>query len=705
MYNIYLAQKTLHLFLNLMALFWNNDASMFVTFLHLDTLFLYLYQVLNSMMRKVRPTTYKVMIKSFLLSFFTLLVCSINCFSQEGEDWEKMINDGIEAYQLGDYDKAIRYTKQASEVIARELGESDPAYSTVLNNLGAIYKKKGQLGAAELMYKKALTVIENSKSNDKLTYSEKEALEQAHQLSIHDLANLYNQMGRYQEANVLLQSIGLGSGENISTDDSEAGQLYYELNEYEKNNEFDYAVSKAQEIVALQKDSYGTSHPNYAKAISRLGIIYKKTGKFNEAETLFEQAQSIYLNKFGNTHPDYGTSLNNIASLYTIMGRYPEAEVAYQKTIAINKEVYGDAHIQYANSLNNLVTLYYKSGQKKAALPYAKEAYNITKNALGVNSEAYVNALSTLAGIYFAVGQVDKAEQMMRESLRINEEQFGKNNLKYAATLNNIANLYFKEGDYRKAESYYKESLNTYKEILGEKHLDYLTPLFQLAQVYFAEQKDDLAEPLYLEGIKKIHEKIKLYFPGLSDDGKTSFYRTIQKHFNEFNSFAIYRYEKNPNIVKEVYNNQLKTKAILLNASNKIRKHIFQSGDENLISLYKDLQTKRDRLVKAYNMNVDEQLSKGIDIDALEKEVKNLERDVSSKSEEFAKESKQSEYTWRNVQGNLKDKEAAIEIIRFEDIIDNSIKYSFVMITPKTTLRPEMIYICLLCTSPSPRDA
>jgi len=632
------------------------------------------------------------MLKRSSIINLLLIFCFCSVYAQVDDDWEKLIDEGVAAYKAGNYDEAIKLTTKASDIIVNELGKDDPAYSTALNNLGTIYKKKGLLSEAEEMYTKALTVIEAAKGSNKLTFQEKMALEQAYEYSIQDLANLYKQMGRYQEANNLLRSLNQEE-EQANVESSEAGRLYGELNVLMNDKDYDGAERKVLEIVKLQEEEYGTKHPNYAKAITRQGIVFQTKGKYNEAEALFEKAKDIYLKKFGNVHPDYGTTLNNLASLYTTMGRYKEAEKLYKESIGINQQVYGGSHILYANSLNNLVTLYYKLGENERALPLAEEAHNIIKNALGTESEPYINVLNTLAGIYFAVGNTKEAEQMMKETLATNEKLYGKNNEKYAAGLNNLANICYQEGQYERAEKYYKLSLTTYGNVLGEEHKDYLTPLFKLAQVYFAQQKDELAEPLYLEGIRRIHKKIKLYFPGLSESEKTAFYRTIQKYFDEFNTFAIYRYQGKPAIATEVYNNQLKTKALLLNASNKIRKHIMASGDEALINLYKKLLQKRDELVKVYTMNVEEQKKAGIKLDVLEKNVKAIERQLSLKSEEFAKESEQSEYTWRDIQNKLSQKDAAVEIIRFNDFADGSVKYAFLMLTGKTQQTPEITFI------------
>jgi len=489
----------------------------------------------------------------------TFLFCFIFSFSQVSDDWEKILKNGVKAYEAGEYEKAISLTQQASKIMLDEgMTEVDPSYSTVHTNLGMIYQKKGDFPNAEKNYKKSLEIIKKAKSHTYLTSEEKGFLEQAYLLGIQDLASLYKQMGKYKEADALLKE-NTSEGTEVTTNQTETGRLYQELTKLEANNNFKDAISKAEEIIKLQKEKYGIDHPNYAKAITRLGILKINTSKYNVAESLFEKASQIYLTKFGELHPDYATSLNNLASLYTKMGRYKEAEKAYSKNILITEKVYGKQHIEYGNSLNNLATLFNKTKNNDYALKYALESMEIIKNVKGKKSKEYINSLNTLGGIYSSLGQLNKAEQLMNESLKINEKQYGKNNVQYAATLNNIGNNFSLYGQNEMAEKYIKQSLEVYKNILGEKHKDYLIPLFNYAKILFKSHKDDEAEKIYLDGIYKIHNQIKLMFPGLSDNAKTSFYRMLNNRFDDFNTFAIYRMAKNPFIIAEVYNNQLNT--------------------------------------------------------------------------------------------------------------------------------------------------
>ncbi len=65
----------------------------------------------------------------------------------------------------------------------------------------------------------------------------------------------------------------------------------------------------------------------------------------------------------GPEHPDVARSLNNLAMVYTDQGKYEEAEPLYQRSLAIEEKALGPEHPQVATSLNNLALIYQAQGK------------------------------------------------------------------------------------------------------------------------------------------------------------------------------------------------------------------------------------------------------------------------------------------------------------------------------------------------------
>ncbi len=67
-------------------------------------------------------------------------------------------------------------------------------------------------------------------------------------------------------------------------------------------------------------------------------------GKYEQAEPLYQRALAIYEQALGPEHPDTARSLNNLAILYDDQGKYEQAEPLYQRALAIREKALGPEH-------------------------------------------------------------------------------------------------------------------------------------------------------------------------------------------------------------------------------------------------------------------------------------------------------------------------------------------------------------------------
>ena len=134
-----------------------------------------------------------------------------------------------------------------------------------------------------------------------------------------------------------------------------------------------------------------------------------------------------------------------------------------------------------------------------------------------------------------------------------------------------------------KAEPLYKEALEIRRESLGVRHPQYARSLNNLGLLYLADDRLAEAEPLFSEAIKVQIDQIVSLFPSLSEKEKEDYYKTVKLDQERFNTIVILGAHANPQIVGDLFNNQLATKAILFSAADKMRRSIMSSGDDELI--------------------------------------------------------------------------------------------------------------------------
>ncbi len=160
------------------------------------------------------------------------------------------------------------------------------------------------------------------------------------------------------------------------------------------------------------------------------------------------------------------------------------------------------------------------------------------------------------------------------------------------------------------------------------------------------------------------------------------------------------RAASNPNVLSNMYNNQLATKALILNASNKVRQKILASRDTSLINLYKSWLQQKEMLSKLYSLSKEEVAKEKINLDSLENTANVLEKRLSLKSDLFKNANDTLSYTWKHVQKKLKDGEAAVEMIRFRKfdfrksgLLTDSVFYAALIITRDTKKNPELVIL------------
>ncbi len=136
-------------------------------------------------------------------------------------------------------------------------------------------------------------------------------------------------------------------------------------------------------ILKHTQKNQGSEHPDTARSLNNLAVLYQAKGDYDSAEPLYKRALSIREKVLGKAHPDTATSLNNLAYFYNAKGDYDSAEPLYKRALEITEKVLGQAHPDTARSLNNLALLHKAKGDYDSAEPLYKRALKIAEKVLG----------------------------------------------------------------------------------------------------------------------------------------------------------------------------------------------------------------------------------------------------------------------------------------------------------------------------------
>ncbi|HVD97057.1 MAG TPA: tetratricopeptide repeat protein [Cytophagaceae bacterium] len=598
--------------------------------------------------------------------------------------------------------EAEAYYNEMADIYRSNNGVRSQEYAACINNLAKLYVEENKFEQAEKLYDKTLKYCKSAVGEKNILCINTQA----------DLAGLYRSTGQYNKSEATYNECKAMLLETVGEKNIDYANLLNNLALlYDEMGRYDLAEANFKKSLTITKDLVGEKHAFYATSLNNLASLYQEMGQYEQAEPMFKQAMAIRKEVLGENHPDYGASLNNLARFYEEVNRTKEALPLYQQAAQITKAAHGEQNHEYALALNNLANIYEQTGEFAKAEQNYNQSLNIIKNVLGETHPEYASTLHNLAFLYIEREKFKEAEVLLKKDLEIIKNSLGTNHPNYAKTLSSLANVYEHSLRYAEAEKSYLEALKIRKEKLGEHHPDYTYTLASLARVYTVTGKYNEAFNYWKQTIANYKEEIIRYFPSMSEKEKEEFYTTFADRFEQFNSLASMRYTSDPSVLSEMYNTQLATKAILFNASNKVRQRILGSNDPALIESFKKWQSDKEYLAQLYLIPKSELK---INVDSLEQKTNELEKQLSLKSEVFKSANDAQVYTWQDVQKMLKPGEAAVEMIRFRKYkadkggtyvkyqfvskedpnpkeLKDSVYYAALIITPETKNNPEIV--------------
>ncbi|HEY9764451.1 MAG TPA: tetratricopeptide repeat protein [Trichocoleus sp.] len=264
--------------------------------------------------------------------------------------------------------------------------------------------------------------------------------------SLNNLALLYHQQGRAQEAEVL--------------------------------------YNKALEQIRLL---FGKADSTLMTGLNNLASLYRTQGRLTEAEGLYQQSLEMARQQ-GEIPAVVITSLNNLAELYRLQGRNTEAEPLYQEALAMAQRLFGKEHATVAACLNNLAELYRAVERYQEAEALHLKALKMRQRLLGKNHLAIATSLNNLAELYRIQGRYRQAEKLYIQSLEMTRRLMGEEHPAVATGMNNLAVLYACAKRFDKAIALLEQALAKRLKLLGESHPDTRRTLQSLENVKASKQ-------------------------------------------------------------------------------------------------------------------------------------------------------------------------------------------------------------------------
>lgn len=185
------------------------------------------------------------------------------------------------------------------------------------------------------------------------------------------------------------------------------------------------------------------------------------------------------------------------------------------------------------------------------------------------------------------------------------------------------------------------------------------------ARALFVLKKNKEAIAIANEVVDKSLNYVNIIFPNLSEREKTNYWYKVKDHFEFYNTLAFTSAKEYPNMIGKVFDINLQTKAILLNASIKLKNEILNSNDPELFEKYNEWLELKELLTQAISKNSDERKAENIDLNKLGNKIETIEKYLGQQTVSFSKNNNNKQYKWQTLKDNVNKEDHIIETIAF----------------------------------------
>ena len=590
-----------------------------------------------------------------------------------------------ESYYFGKGDvlKGIEFYKKEYELRDILTAGNAQEHVDLVYNLAALMDEAGEYSESEHLY---VNLLESLDKKDRENYNE---VAQA-------LLDHYTYTEEADKGLKLLKKTRRRFGKNTF---HEAMSYRFEGDFLEFKGQFSKAIDRYERSLdILQAIGYYPSR-EYGNIMNSLAIVYTNKGDLPQAEAVLEEALDMITRMAGDNELELQGTKFNRAHVMLEYGFYEEALKEFKKIYESDKENYGEESYYAANTELVLGDIYVEMGDFNKAIDILNLAKTKLENIGEHESVIYGRTLNTLMRIYTKMGEFEKAKTYADQVIRYYADFMGESHYQYAIALSNYADIPLRTGKLEEAEKLLEQANGLQAKNLGKQHPLYAKSLRKLAILKWL--KDDIEEALdlYNQTFDNYFAQINTYFPILSEQEKSKFYyNTLRPSFEQFNSFVVEKNTDNKDLIGRMYDYQLATKGLILQATNKVRSNILSSNDTTLINKYDNWIAQKEQLAKLFSSSEMEADVRNAVIDSLTEVTNTLEKELSASSSTFASAYASQDVSWKDVQAKLKPGEAAVEIVRFRDfnpdsagVYTDEVYYAALVLTSETLENPEMV--------------
>ena len=151
---------------------------------------------------------------------------------------------------------------------------------------------------------------------------------------------------------------------------------------YLDQGKYDQAEVLYKRVVAIREIEFGPDHPSLATSLEALAWVEFKRGKPAEARTKLERAMAIYERALGPDHPALVPVLTDLGRVYESIGDLAACGPVLDRIRALNVRAHGDGGLVHASDLTAASNLARLQGDGERAEALARRALAVAQAVL-----------------------------------------------------------------------------------------------------------------------------------------------------------------------------------------------------------------------------------------------------------------------------------------------------------------------------------
>lgn len=385
-----------------------------------------------------------------------------------------------------------------------------------------------------------------------------------------------------------------------------------------------------------------------------------------------------------------------LAEVKQAQGRFAEAEQDFREALADVERKYGLHDVEITTTLNDLGVLYQTLGRFAEAEPLLRRALTIRQTVRGAPSVELARSLLNLGTLYMAMGRYVESEPLLREGLAMRQQHLGPGHYLTARAMNNLGRLLYFRKQYTEAEEQFLGAHAAAAAALPTGHPAVARYADHLALLYATSNRWRDAEPYWRSARDQFILNIMQNFPTLSAKEKAQYFELIRPNFERYYTWYLRGLPDNPGLTREMYDNRVAEKSLLLRSSRDFRRTLEATEDSTLHDWYVSWLRLEGELgnAAAHRSGTDDEQQRALD--SLTTALNAIEHQLALQASGTNALLPLKTHGWRDVQKRLGRDEAVVEIIRFrhfETAWTDSICYLALIITPRTRDHPELVLL------------